>query len=129
MKKFALFAALTLAVTLLFSACSKDDDGGPKGSHKVVYKITGSDKAQIYNVVYFNESGDATSVTGVDDKTWTSSELTIPASVSAIGITASGATTDDKDGSLTVQIIVDGKVQKENTATGPILAASVQYSF
>lgn len=129
MKKFPLVALLAVVVTLSFVRCSKDDDGGPAGSHRVVFKAVASENAQISTVVYTNESGDPTTVTGVDASTWTSEELTFPAATPLIAIGVNGSTTDDKSGELTVQIIVDGEVVKENTSTGPILSAQTSFEF
>jgi len=128
MKKIVFLSVLVLAVTVLFSGCSKDDEA-PKGSHKVVFKVIGSENAIISSVVYSNENGDPTSVTGIDANTWTSDELTIPSSAPVVVITAGGDSIDDNDATLTVQILVDGEVKKENTSTGPYLSAQTSYSF
>lgn len=128
MKKITFLIILAIAGSFLFSGCSKDKDG-PKGSHKVVFKLVGSNNVLISSIVYSNENGDPTSVTGVDSQNWTSEELTIPNSVHAITINGGASTVDGEDGKLTVQIIVDGKVEKENSSTGPILSVQSVYTF
>lgn len=122
MKKIPLIACLAVVFTLSFMGCSKDDDG-PADSHRIVFKAIASENALISSVVFTGESGDPTTVTGVDAATWTSDELIFPVSTPIVIIAANGSTTDGEDGELTVQIIVDGEVLKENTSTGPILSA------
>lgn len=128
MKKITFLIAFAITSSILFAGCSKDTDVS-KSNHQVIFKLIGSNNALISNVVYSNENGDPSSVTGVDSQNWTSEELTISSSVQAITINGGASTTDGKDGKLTVQIIVDGKVKKENSSTGPTLVVQATHMF
>lgn len=130
MKKFLFVASFAAVSALLFSGCKKDDDGVKSTSHKVQYKVEGSSNVSISGVTYTNAAGDYDSKSNLSGQTWTSETITIDSKVvPAIAIACTESTTDNKDGSLTVKIIVDGKTVKENTGTGNILQASTVYAW
>lgn len=129
MKKFLFVAALAAVSVFTFSGCSKDDDKGP-GTHKVQYKVIGSANVKLNTIVYSNESNDQTAVSGLTGNTWTSSELNINGSVvPVIAISSSGYITDNVNGTIEVQIIVDGSVKKTNKGEGDAVVAQTSYTF
>lgn len=127
MKKIAKILSLSLvvlAVTVL-SACNKDDDN--KKSHVVEYKVSVT-SGEISAIVYTNNQGDQSTLTSVNGITWTSNKITVPSSVQTVGIGATGSSTST-DAVMTVQIIVDGEVKKENTSIGSVMSATSTYGF
>ena len=128
MKKFKKLLALSfclVALTALISSCSKDDDNNNGGPYEVEYKVTASSNATISTVVYGNAQGDPTSVTSLSGDTW-SKKLTVNAGVQSISIGAN-ATATDANATLKVEIIINGKVVKENTGSGQYLTATAVY--
>lgn len=126
-KKILSAIVLLLAFSIVSVSCSKDDDNTPdtKKERKVKFKAFTSDNATISIVIHTNAQGDAQTHTNVNAKTWESPEITIPATVPAINFGANGGTINTNDnGKLTVQIIMDGKVVKENVSNGNILSAT-----
>lgn len=126
--KKLLLVALPLLAMVVFFGCSKDDDEAPSGSHKVVFKAETSSDATMSVVVYTNESGDQTANSSVNSSTYTSAELTIPASIPYIAFAANGTGTSSSS-TIKVQIWVDGKMVKENTGMGTALTATTGYAF
>jgi len=127
MKKIAKLLSVSLAVlvvTILFS-CKKDED--KKSSHEVEYKVSVSGGA-ISTIVYTNNQGDVTTLTSVSGTSWSSGKITVPSSVQAISFGANGSSAN-AGSVMTVQIIVDGEVKKENTSTGTIMSATSTYMF
>lgn len=127
MKKIAKILSVSfvvLAATLLFS-CKKDD--AKKASYEVEYKVTVS-SGSLNSIAYTNNQGDMTTLTSVSGTTWTSGKITVPSSVQAISAGGSGVSAN-ASAVMTVQIIVDGEVKKENTSTGTIMSASATYLF
>lgn len=118
MKNFKIFSLLLLALTFVFSSCSKDDEPTPGSETKEVqYKIIGSTGVNISTIVYYD--GDTpVSKTGDFGSEWTS-EAKI--STKTPMISANGMGPNDNS-TLKAQILVDGKVVKESAAsTGKIL--------
>lgn len=130
MKNFKklLLAVLPLMALAILASCSKKGDETPAGTHKVVFKAETSSDASISTALFTNATGDVTTNTSVNSKTFTSAELTIPSSVMVInfGATGSGASANS---SLKVQIWVDGNLVKENIGTGTTLSATTSYTF
>lgn len=114
-------------VAALFTACKKDKDDAPAKTHKVVLKVTASNGVNLSDVAYGfdNEITTATNLTGA---TWTSPELTQPNGARSIGISIGGAG-PNASATMKVQVVVDGEVKKEGTATGQILHTSVIHFF
>lgn len=127
MKKIAKFLSVSLAVlavTVLFS-CKKDDD--KKASYEVEYKVSVSGGG-ISSIAYTNNQGDMTTITSVSGTSWSSGKITVPSSVQAVNFGANGSSAN-AGSVMTVQIIVDGEVKKENTSTGAVMSASSTYIF
>ena len=119
---------LTMAFGLIGTSCSSDDDGSggsSGGSNRVVrYKAFASENARISTIAYTNAQGDVQTHLDVETVTWESPEITIPASVPAISFGGSAHVVTEGQGTLTVQIIVNGQVVKENVSTGSSMSAS-----
>lgn len=126
MKKLAKILSLSLIVltaTLLFS-CKKEDT---KSSHVVEYRVSVT-SGSLSSLVYTNSQGDPTTKSNVSGSTWSSGPITIPSSVQMVGFGANGAS-DNESAEMTLQIIVDGVVKKENKSTGTIMTSTSSYSF
>ncbi|RZJ79759.1 MAG: hypothetical protein EOO47_09800 [Flavobacterium sp.] len=127
MKKIAKILSVSfvvLATTLLFS-CKKDDD--KKASHEVEYKVSIT-SGSLSTIVHTNNQGDQTTLTSISGTSWSSGKITIPSTVPVIGFGAN-ATSTDAGAKMTVQIIVDGEVKKENTSTGTVMSSTSTYQF
>lgn len=124
MKNLNFYSLLLLALTFVFSSCSKDDETTP-GSEttQVQYKIIGSSGVNISTIVYYD--GDTpVSKTGDFGSEWTS-EAKISTKTPMISANGSGP---NDNSTLKAQIIVDGKVVKESAAsTGKILQTNVSF--
>lgn len=121
MKKIKLLALSFLALTFIFSSCSKEENDSPDtGSKKVQYKIIGSSDVKISTVVYYDGS-DPISKTGDFGSEWTS-EAGIETRTPIVTANATGLSDAS---TLKAQILIDGKVVKESTAsTGKFLQTS-----
>ena len=128
MKLLKNYAFLALLLSLVFVACSKDDDNKPSSSsHKVYFKAIASEGSSI-SIAVWGYDGKTTTATSLSGTTWTSPEFEVPAgtivanaAVSATGVNASST--------LKVQVFVDGAMKEEGTASGEILSASASYAF
>lgn len=125
--RLLLFPALVCM--LAFAGCSgKDGDPKPTG-HKIKYRAEVSSGSTITTVVYIAASGENTTISNLNVGTWESAEVNMPASTAAVSFGAVG-TAAGANATMKVQIIVDGKVAKESTATGgAVLSASTTYYF
>jgi hypothetical protein len=125
--KKVLFPALMVAT--LFSACKKDDknDAPGKTSHKVVFKATGSAGVNLTIAAYGYDT-QITTATNLSGNTWTSAEITVPASAINANITING-TAAASTATLKVQIYVDDQLKKEGTSSGTVVSASAQHIF
>jgi hypothetical protein len=124
MKDLKFYSLLLLALTFVFSSCSKDDETTPGSETKQVqYKIIGSSGVNISTIVYYD--GDTpVSKTGDFGSEWTS-EAKISTKTPMISANGSGP---NDNSTLKAQIIVDGKVVKESAAsTGKILQTNVSF--
>lgn len=115
---------IPLFLCLLFSAsfisCNDGDDNGRK---TVEVKVTGSANADIISVIVTFPDGSFESFTDIDENPWSrffTYDLTLSAAAMA-------STTDGKSGQLTLQIIRDGRVVKENKASGTTLGVNATY--
>jgi hypothetical protein len=97
-------------------------------NHTVEYKIIASATATINTITHTNNHGDVTTLTDVSSKTWSSGKMNVSSSVGVLSVGANGISTSP-EGTLTVQIYVDGELQKENIAEGTILSTSTTYQF
>lgn len=124
MKNLKTLSLLLLALTFVFSSCSKDDDDTPNtASKKVQYKLIGSTGVNISVIVYYD--GDSpVSKTGNFGNEWTS-DANISSKTPAISANAIGP---NDNSTLKSQIIVDGKVVKESAvSTGKVLTTNISY--
>ncbi|ACU59627.1 hypothetical protein [Chitinophaga pinensis] len=128
MKLLKNYAFLALLLSLVFVACSKDDDNKPSSSsHKVYFKAVASTGSSI-SVAVWGYDGKTTTASSLSGTTWTSPEFEVPAgtiianaAVSATGVNASST--------LKLQVFVDGEMKDEGSSSGEILSASVSHSF
>lgn len=116
-----LFIVLICGAILL--SCKKDKTEG--NGYNVEYKISTSANAVIGTVIHTNAQGDPTTATNVGGTSW-SAKVNVQAGVPAISLGGNGATTSG-NGSMTVQIYIDGKLVKENSASGSVLSATTTY--
>ena len=120
--------ASILFAAMLTASCSKDkDDNNTTATHKVVFKAEASGGGTIDRASY-GVDGDAHSAINLSGTSWTSPELTAPAGAYNANIVVNGVGTGSTS-RLKVGIYVDGELKKESTASGEILAASVQHFF
>ncbi len=127
MEKFKKLLALSfclVVLTALFS-CSKDDDNNNGGPYEVEFKVATTGNAEISTIIHTNAAGEQTALSSVGGNSW-SSKVTVKAGVPAIGIIANGYIATG--GTITVQILVNGKVVSENTGSGTALSASTTYT-
>lgn len=119
-------ALLFFAVISILS-CSSDDDSAANVSNKVIFKAEASSGSSINMVVY---GYDATleTVSGINNQSWTSPEITIPASANVASIIAN-AMGANASSTLKVQVYVNGVLKKEGTSTGTALSASAQHNL
>lgn len=122
---------LMLTLVFTFASCSSDDDdkGGVNKSRDVKYEITGNFSGQIDAI--YTESGNAGQSVDVTALPWTK-EFTAAANTAAAGINVTGIG-GVVDQTLTVKIIVGGKVEQQTTAKaksdGTIIAVPGSYIF
>lgn len=125
--KLLLFPALLCM--LAFAGCSGKGDDPKPTSHKIKYRAEVNSGSAITTVVYIAANGQETTVSNLSVGTWESQEVNMPASTLAVSFGAVG-TAAAAGGNMKVQIIVDGVVKKESTATGgPALSASATFYF
>jgi len=127
MKNFRKLLALSFCLVVLtaFFSCSKDDDNNNgNGPYDVEFKVTTTGNAPISTIIYTNATGDQTALSSVGGASW-SSKVTVQAGVPAIAIIATGYS--ETGGTIKVEILVNGKVVKENTGSGTALSASTTY--
>jgi hypothetical protein len=118
-----------LLFALSVVSCSKSDDDKPSGgSHKIRMKAEASAGSSMYLIFYVDAAGESKQFTNVSGTSWDSGDLTYGSSVQAISFGAA-ATPKDASSTLKVQIYVDGKLEKESTASGTSLSASTTYYF
>ena len=127
----SILKTLAIVLTLAFTAvsCSSDNDDKGSGSRDIKYEVTGN-YAGTLSANYI-ESGNGGQNVDITSLPW-SKEFTASADTFGAGITVSGHGGTPGQ-TLTVKIIVGGKVQKETTATatsdGIIVAAPGSFVF
>ncbi|MGH2624898.1 MAG: MmpS family transport accessory protein [Sphingobacterium sp.] len=124
MKNLRNLSLILMSLAFTFSSCSKDDEPTPESDTKEVqYKIIGSTGVNISTIVYYDGDTPVTK-TGDFGNEWTSDAKI---STKTPMISANGIGPDDNS-TLKAQIIVDGKVVKENAAsTGKILQTNISF--
>ncbi|MFX1708661.1 hypothetical protein PV783_32150 [Chitinophaga sp. CC14] len=123
--KKILFPALMVAA--LFTSCSKDDDKPAGTSHKVVFKAIGSTGVEL-NIAVFGYDDQATTLSNLSGNTWTSNEITAPASARNVKAVINGLG-PNVSATLKVQVLVDGQVKAEGTSSGTVLSGLASYNF
>ncbi|KAF2331043.1 hypothetical protein D9M71_637690 [compost metagenome] len=128
----SILKTLAIVLTLAFTAvsCSSDnDDNGGASSRDIKYEVSGN-YAGTLSATYI-ESGNGGQNVDITSLPW-SKEFTASADTYGAGITVSGYG-GTQGQTLTVKIIVGGKVEKETTATatndGIIVAAPGSFVF
>lgn len=126
MKNFKKLLALSFCLVVLtaFFSCSKDDENNNGGPYDVEFRVTTSANAPIMNIIHTNASGEQTALSSVGGNSW-SSKITVQAGVPAIAINATAYA--EAGGTIKVEILVNGKVVKENEGRGTALVASTTY--
>ena len=124
LKSKVLLAIVAGMTSLSLGACS-DSDGDaptPNETNTVVYKIIGSADVNISTVVYYDGTSPLTK-TGDFGSTWTSEPVTVG---KAYTIVAANGTGESDQSTLKAQILIDGKVVKENNvSTGKVLSTNL----
>ena len=130
-KKIFSTLVFVLALGLSVTSCGGSDDGpaATTGGNRVVkYKAFTSDNALNSTVIHTNAQGDPQLNSAVNATTWESPEINMPSSVPAVTFGANGhVVTCGQTGTLTVQIIVNGTVVKENVSTGEALSSTTSH--
>lgn len=119
---------LIVAVLFTLAGCSKKNQRTPANvSHKVIFKAEASSGSFI-NMVVYGYDVTLTPVSGINTSTWSSPELTVPATANIASITANALGTN-ASATLKVQVYVNGVLKKEGTSTGTALSATAQFNL
>jgi len=123
LKNLFLLTLLVSATTFSLTGCSDKDDPAPEGGKaKVQYKLIASEGVNISTIVYYSDNSVVTK-TGDFGSTWTSEIVTNNEETTMISANAVGPSDQS---TLKAQILIDGKVVKENpVSTGKILTTNV----
>lgn len=124
--KLAKFVALFFTIPLLIN-CSSDDKGPNNTTKKVVFKAEASTGSSI-NMAVYGYDATLTSVSSINNQSWTSPEITVPASANVASVIAN-AMGANAASTLKVQVYVNGVLKKEGTSTGTALSATAQYDL
>ena len=120
---------LTLAFTAVSCSSDNDDNNSGSGSRDIKYEVTGNYSGK--TSATYTESGNGGQNVDITSLPW-SKEFTASADTYGAGITVSGYG-GNAGQTLTVKIIVGGKVEKETTTTanseGIIVAAPGSFVF
>nr|WP_199002496.1 MmpS family transport accessory protein [Flavobacterium sp. ASV13] len=111
----SIFKTLAIVLTLAFTAvsCSSDDNNKSTASSRDIrYEVTGNYTGKLSTT--YTESGNAGQNADINKLPW-SKEFTASADTYGAGITVGGYG-GVVDQTITVKIIVGGKVEKESTA-------------
>lgn len=124
LKNLFLLTLVVSATSFSLTGCSDKDDPAPgnDGSAKVQYKLVASEGVDITTIAYYANNSVVTK-TGNFGSTWTSDVVTNSEATTIIS--ANGIGPSDQS-TLKAQILVDGKVVKENpVSTGKILTTNL----
>ncbi|MDA6072429.1 hypothetical protein NJT12_22645 [Flavobacterium sp. AC] len=130
MKSILKTLAIVLTLAFTVASCSSDNDNNSgSGSRDIKYEVTGNYTGKLSTV--YTESGNGGQNADINSLPWTK-EFTAGADTYGAGITVSGFG-GVVDQTITVKIIVGGKVEKETTAKatsdGIIVAAPGSFVF
>lgn len=121
MKKLMTLFLSTLLV-LSFTSCGDDDDDNNLNTTKTVtITIDGSDNLNIDIVTYVISTGVTESFSDINQKTW-SKQITYEG---VLTVTASGMTTDNQKGNMSLRLMDGSKVLKESKSEGSILVTTI----
>lgn len=120
----SLFGSALVLSTIFISSCSKDDKSPQDNSKiKVQFRFIGSEDVNIGTVTYYSGSSPVTNTSENKGSTWTSPEVEVG---KLYAIASASATGLADNSTLKAQIIQDGKVIKENSAsTGKFLTTNI----
>lgn len=123
-KNLFLMTLLVGATSFSIISCSDKDNATPEtgGSAKVEYKLVGSEGVDITTIVYYADNSTVTR-SGNFGSTWKSDEVTNDETRTIISANATGPSDQS---TLKAQILIDGKVVKENPVSmGKILSTTL----
>lgn len=118
--------ALLLPAVFSFVSCNMDDSNEIKAGNEpveVMYRVSISDHYEA-SAAYFSAPGTVITKDQIKDS-WTSGQFTVRKTEATISATASPDSDHfdtTEEGELTLQILVNGKVEKEVKATGKIIS-------
>jgi hypothetical protein len=124
--KFAKFIVLIFVIPLVVN-CSSDDKGPSNTTKKVIFKAEASTGSSI-NMAVYGYDATLTTVSSINNQSWTSPEITVPASANVASVIAN-AMGANAASTLKVQVYVNGVLKKEGTSTGTALSATAQYDL
>lgn len=129
MKSCKMLLLPLLAFSIAIAACGgKDKDPAPsRNAKKVYFKVTGSAGVSIFSAVYGYDAT-LTTRTSIGGNSWTSPEITVPASAIGSSCYANGSG-PDAQATLKVEMFVDGELKKTGTSQGTALTAGAQMNF
>ncbi|UNY98548.1 MmpS family transport accessory protein [Zhouia spongiae] len=129
--KSTLFLAVILAVVLVFTSCSSDDDSSPQ-PRNIKYEITGNYSGRL-TVAFSDESGNSQTIS-INSLPWSKS-LSIDSDVSAIALAAGNSGVDnpgETGETITLKIYRNEETAKESTAPATdngFIELGISYSF
>lgn len=129
-QKFFVLAGI-LAVLVVFSSCSGDDDPSPR-SRNIEYEITGNYSGRL-TVVYADEGGNSQTI-NVNSLPW-SKTVTMDSDVVAIALVAGNSGVDNPGApgeTVTLKIYRNGEMAEETNTTAidnGFIESSVSYTF
>lgn len=129
--KSTLFLAMILAVVLVFTSCSSDDDSSPQ-PRNIKYEITGNYSGRL-TVAFSDESGNNQTIS-INSLPWSKS-LSIDSDVSAIALAAGNSGVDnpgETGETITLKIYRNEETTKESTAPATdngFIELGISYSF
>lgn len=115
-----------LLLTISLSGCS-NDDGNSSNERKVTFKVIGTNGANITTIVYALDS-ETFPVLNVNSSNWTSEEITLPADVNILSLSGN-AIGSSASSSIRLEILVNGQVKKQQSASGTVMSTFTQYTL
>lgn len=125
-KKLLKSLLFVLLLTVTLSGCS-NDDGNSSNERKVTFKVIGTNGANITTIVYALDS-ETFPVLNVNSSNWTSEEITLPADVNNLSLSGN-AIGSSASSSIRLEILVNGQVKKQQSASGTVMSTFTQYTI
>ncbi|WP_333696532.1 MmpS family transport accessory protein [Flavobacterium sp.] len=116
---------LFFLLSIIITGCSSDDNSS--NSRKVTFKVVGSNGANITTIVYALNS-ETFPVLNVNSSNWTSEEITLPADVNILSLSGN-AIGSSASSSIRLEILVNGQVKKQQSASGTVMSTFTQYTI